>query len=142
MKSHYPRMRQLERCERIRRTAGEGLIHFPGADAQTQGQKVDSIEFLGIGDERVIAMRDDLRDDRLNCMIDVLGGLPLYGEKRLERNIEIRASRLKPQGHEIVSFAVNFLVAAPLIRMFWLKPPKFMNLIGAKISEKDAGATF
>jgi hypothetical protein len=50
-------------------------------------------------------MRDDVRDDRLNCLVDVLRHFPFHREKRVERGTEIRAPRIEPQGHEIASVA-------------------------------------
>src|ERR1700730_13826015 len=103
MKSNYPGMREAQRIERVRGTAGKCRIDVGPAHAQTQLLQIDAIEFPRIADKRGAAMRDDVGDDRLNCLVDGLRHFPFHREKRVESGPKIRAPRIEPEGHETAS---------------------------------------
>jgi hypothetical protein len=105
MKSNDPDMRKAQRIERRGGTVLERRIDVGPAHAQTQLLQFDAIEFFRIADKRGVAMRDDVRDNRPNCLVYVLSHFPFHREKRVERGTEIRAPRIEPQGHEIASLA-------------------------------------
>src|ERR1700730_13689377 len=103
MKSGYPGMRQAQRIERLGGTVLDRRIDVGPAHAQTQLLQIDAIEPPRIADKRGVAMRDDVRDDRLNCLVDVLRHFPFHREKRVESGPKIRAPRIEPEGHETAS---------------------------------------
>jgi hypothetical protein len=105
MKSNDPGMRETQRIERLGATVLEGRVDVGPADAQIQFRQIDAIEFPRIADKRGVAIRDDVRDDRLNGLVDVLRHFPFHRKKRVERGSKIRAPRIEPQGHEIASLA-------------------------------------
>ncbi len=85
-----PVARELERVER-HCIAGPGRgLQFGWRDAQASGLDVDAIELVRQLDQRFIAARRHIRDDRAHRLLDIGGGLALGVQKRAEFLGEIR----------------------------------------------------
>ncbi len=83
----------LSASSAARSHAGRGRRDLRGVDAQADRVEVDAIEFPAELDQRLVAARDDVGDDRAHRLLDVLRGLAL-GRKEGGKPLAKSASRV------------------------------------------------
>src|SRR5262249_26578206 len=91
--------RELERGERAsvaRRGGGGDLVQ---GDAQAERGEIDTVEFSAELDQRGVAARDHVGDDRLDGVLDVLRGLALGGEEGGKSEGKISVARIEADRH-------------------------------------------
>jgi len=75
------------------------------ADAQSELAEVDAIELLRQVDERRIAARAHVGNDRRDGGADIVGGFALFAEEGDERRLEAGIARLQALGHLAIGLA-------------------------------------
>ena len=70
-----------------------------GREAQIVGAEPDPVEPVGVLDERRIAARGDIVDDRRDGIVDIGRALALRREERAERRLEAGIAGAEGEGH-------------------------------------------
>ena len=94
--------------QRRQRLGGARLArgaHLGSRDAQAELGEIDAVELLGKLDQRRIAARAYVGNDRRHGGADIVGGLALLAEKGDEGRLEARIARLQALGHLAIGLA-------------------------------------
>jgi len=91
--------RELEGRERVGIARLYRRRDFTGAHLETAGCDVDTVEAARQLDQRVVAARNHVGDDRPRGLLHVLGNLALGVEKSAEALGKIGNARVQPEGH-------------------------------------------
>jgi hypothetical protein len=90
---------ELQRGERAGLARCGGGRELAGGDAQPDGGEIDPIEFAAELDQRGVATRHHVGDDRLDGVLDVLRGLALGGEKGGKLPGKVGVARIEADRH-------------------------------------------
>ena len=90
---------EFQRFERVGIAGLRRGIDLVGRDAQAACVEREPVEFAGGFDQRGIAARDDVVDDRTGGALDIRRDLALGGEELTELLVEIGAGVVEANGH-------------------------------------------
>ena len=72
---------------------------FLSRDAQVRGVQVEAVEAAGEFEQRLIAARDDIGDDRGDGFVHIGRGFALAAQEFGELSCEFRFRLIEPDGH-------------------------------------------
>ena len=99
VKSLDPITRERQRIERARLAGRPRSRDLLRLHPQPDALKIDTVEPAGKLDQRAIAARHHIRDDRAHRIFHIGRGLPLGGEKCAEARVEVGRADIKADRH-------------------------------------------